>query len=138
MLELKNIHVGYGKHIIYEDAYFCAHHNELTLVMGKSGSGKSTLHQLVTLHNIGKYDYYYDNENIGQLSYKQKQEFINKKMGIVNQIPAFIDDLTIKDHIALCQSLWDGYNIDEYIQRLEIQHVLNEYPQQLSLSLIHI
>lgn len=132
MLELKNIHVGYGKHIIYEDAYFCAHHNELTLVMGKSGSGKSTLHQLVTLHNIGKYDYYYDNENIGQLSYKQKQEFINKKMGIVNQIPAFIDDLTIKDHIALCQSLWDGYDIDEYIQHLEIQHVLNEYPQQLS------
>ena len=128
MLELKNIHVEYGKHIIYEDAYFCAHHNELTLVMGKSGSGKSTLHQLVILHNIGKYDYYYDNENIGQLSYKQKQEFINKKMGIVNQIPAFIDDLTIKDHIALCQSLWDGYDIDEYIQRLEIQHVLKRIP----------
>lgn len=28
--------------------------------------------------------------------------------------------------------IMDGYNIDEYIQRLEIQHVLNEYPQQLS------
>ncbi|MFR7590375.1 MAG: ATP-binding cassette domain-containing protein [Longibaculum sp.] len=147
MLELKNIHVSYGNHIIYNNASFCAHHNELTIVMGKSGSGKSTLHQLMTFHDVGKCEYYFNDEDIGQLSYGQKQEFIKEKMGIVNQVPSFINDLKIKDHIGLCQSLWNGYDVQNYIERLEIGHVLDEYPKQLSggekirvsilLSMIH-
>ena len=40
------------------------------------------------------------------LSDNQQKDFIRDKMGIVNQIPTFIDDLRIEDHIALCQDVY--------------------------------
>ena len=132
MLELKDICVNYENQMIYQHAYFSAKHNELTLVIGKSGSGKSTLHQIITFQDRGKCEYYYNDKNMTILSDCQQKDFIRDKMGIVNQIPTFIDDLRIEDHIALCQSMFNGYNIDKYIDRLGIREVMNEYPQQLS------
>lgn len=132
MLELRDICIAYENQTIYNHAYFYAHHNDLTLVIGKSGSGKTTLHKLMTFQDMTKCQYYYDNQLLDNLSIEQQKKFIKDKMGIVNQSPAFIDDLTINDHIGLCQSLWNGFDVDEYIERLEIKHIINEYPQQLS------
>ena len=113
MLELKDICIQYDDYIVYNHAYFCAKDNELTVVIGKSGSGKSTLHELLTFQRGGNYQYYYNNEDIAHLNTNQQQEFIQSHMGIVNQIPAFINDLRVKDHIELCRSLFHGYDIDE-------------------------
>ncbi len=132
MLEMKNICVYYNEHVVYNHAYFCAQDHELTVVIGKSGSGKSTLHELLTFQRTGTYEYYYNNENITDLNMNQQQEFILTHMGIVDQIPAFINDLKIKDHIGLCQSLSHGYDIDEIAEQLEIKHTYSLYPQQLS------
>lgn len=105
MLELRDICIAYENQTIYNHAYFYAHHNDLTLVIGKSGSGKTTLHKLMTFQDMTKCQYYYDNQLLDDLSIEQQKKFIKDKMGIVNQSPAFIDDLTINDYIGLCQSL---------------------------------
>lgn len=132
MLEMRNICVHYDHHVVYNHAYFCAKDNELTVVIGKSGSGKSTLHELLTFQRTGTYEYYYNGKDITHLDENQQQEFIQSHMGIVNQIPVFINDLKIKDHIKLCQSLFHGYDIDEISKQLEIQHTYSLFPQQLS------
>lgn len=132
MLELKDICIQYDDYIVYNHAYFCAKDNELTVVIGKSGSGKSTLHELLTFQRGGNYQYYYNNEDIAHLNTNQQQEFIQSHMGIVNQIPAFINDLRVKDHIELCRSLFHGYDIDEIAKQLDIQHTYSLFPQQLS------
>ena len=132
MLEMRNICVHYDHHVVYNHAYFCAKDNELTVVIGKSGSGKSTLHELLTFQRTGTYEYYYNGKDITHLNENQQQEFIQSHMGIVNQIPVFINDLKIKDHIKLCQSLFHGYDIDEISKQLEIQHTYSLFPQQLS------
>lgn len=132
MLEMKDICVQYDGHVVYNHAYFCAKDYELTVVIGKSGSGKSTLHELLTFQRKGEYEYYYNDEDITHLSINQQQEFIREHMGIVNQIPAFINDLKIKDHIELCQSLSHGCDVDEIAENLEIKHTYSLYPQQLS------
>lgn len=132
MLELNNICIQYDDYVVYNNTCFSAKDNELTVVIGKSGSGKSTLHELLTFQRIGTYDYYYNGKDITHLNQSQQQEFIQSHMGIVNQIPVFINDLKIKDHIKLCQSLFHGYNINEISKRLEIQHTYSLFPQQLS------
>ncbi len=132
MLEMKHICIKYNNHVVYNHAYFCAKDNELTVVVGKSGSGKSTLHELLTFQRTGTYEYYYNDENIAYLNENQQQKFVQTHMGIVNQIPAFINDLKMKDHIALCQSLFHGYDVDELAEQLEIKHTYSLYPQQLS------
>lgn len=132
MLELNNICIQYDDYVVYNNTCFSAKDNELTVVIGKSGSGKSTLHELLTFQRRGTYDYYYNGKDITHLNQSQQQEFIQSHMGIVNQIPVFINDLKIKDHIKLCQSLFHGYNINEISKRLEIQHTYSLFPQQLS------
>lgn len=132
MLKLKNIFIKYKNNCIYDQAYFYANENDLTVIIGKSGSGKSTLHELLTFQRDGQYEYFYNDKDITHLSMKEKQEFIREHMGIVNQIPTFINDLTIQDHIHLCQSLFNGFNVDEIAEQLEIKHTYQQYPQQLS------
>lgn len=132
MLELNNICIQYDDYVVYNNTCFCAKDNELTVVIGKSGSGKSTLHELLTFQRTGTYEYYYNGKDITHLNENQQQEFIQSHMGIVNQIPVFINDLKIKDHIKLCQSLFHGYDIDEISKQLEIQHTYSLFPQQLS------
>lgn len=132
MLQLKDIYVSFDDNIIYNHTDFYAYDNELTIVVGKSGSGKSTLHQLIALQKENNCQYDFGDINIRELSFIQQRSYIKEKMGIVNQVPTFINDLTIRNHIELCQSLWNGYDVEEYIRLLEIQDSLDEYPQQLS------
>lgn len=132
MLELNHIKMNYGQRIIYDCANFVAHKNELTIIMGKSGSGKSTLHKIITMSLDTQGEYFIDTKDMNKLSNKEKKQFIKEHMGIVNQNPIFISDLTINDHINLCQSLLNGYQVDEYVQFLQLEEVLNKYPLQLS------
>ena len=120
MIEVKNITKAYDENVIFQNYNLKIKKGSMNAIVGKSGSGKSTLHELLTFQRTGTYEYYYNDENIAYLNENQQQKFVQTHMGIVNQIPAFINDLKMKDHIALCQSLFHGYDVDELAEQLEI------------------
>lgn len=86
LIELKNINIQFDRNIVFHNASFRPSDGQLTVVSGKSGTGKSTLIDVLLL----KYscDYSFDNHPI---SYEDKNEYIYNHVGIVYQIPRFLN-----------------------------------------------
>ncbi|MGN1183383.1 MAG: ATP-binding cassette domain-containing protein [Faecalibacillus sp.] len=134
MLKIKHIQLSYGEKIIFHHTDFCAEHGKLTMIIGPSGSGKSTLLDIIKMKKENVYDLYeIDNINIAHLDKDQQKHFQFTNFGIVEQTPVLIKNLTIQKHIELFQSL-HNHNIDyqNYVEILELSHILNKYPNQLS------
>lgn len=75
---------------------------KITVITGKSGAGKSTL-----LHIIALFDkpdsgrYLLDGEDITNMSEKELAVFRNRKIGIIMQDYALIEDYTVIENIML-------------------------------------
>ena len=75
---------------------------EFVAIVGKSGAGKSTL--LHVLANIDSYEdgeYYLDDMLIKDLSEKESSYVRNKKLGIIMQDFALVEQFTVKDNVLL-------------------------------------
>ena len=126
MLKINHLSVQFNQHIVFKDASFEAKPGSLTLIVGKSGTGKSTF--LNALINLKDGSYHYRDQVIDQ-----SDDFIFQHVSIVKQIPAFIERLTIRDHIDFIK---DTYTIQEedqtLLKTLHIDQLLDHYPKQLS------
>ena len=68
---------------------------EFVAIVGASGSGKSTLLNIIgCMDSPTKGEYFFDNENIMKMKYKQLAAFRNKKIGFVFQAFNLADDCT--------------------------------------------
>lgn len=75
---------------------------EMVAIMGTSGAGKSTLLHILAF--IDKYDtgeYYFDGELIDRLSDRDMAKLRNKKIGIVMQDFALIEDFTSIQNVMI-------------------------------------
>lgn len=107
MIRLVNINKTYN----YKKANaFCAlkginlsiNDGEMLAIIGKSGAGKSTLmHILGYIDDFESGDYLIDDINVKDISNGKKAEIRNKKIGIVMQDFALIEEYTVIENVMV-------------------------------------
>ena len=107
MIRLVNINKTYN----YKKANaFCAlkginlsiNDGEMLAIVGKSGAGKSTLmHILGCIDDFESGDYLIDDINVKDISNGKKAEIRNKKIGIVMQDFALIEEYTVIENVMV-------------------------------------
>lgn len=112
---------------------------EFVSIMGPSGCGKSTLMNILgMLDNPTDGDYMFLEENISKLTERKRANFRKENIGFVFQSFNLIDELTVYENVEL-PLLYLGFNgsarrkkVNEVLERMNIMHRVNHFPQQLS------
>ena len=107
--------------------------------MGPSGCGKSTLLNLIgLLDNPSDGAYFFLDHEVSKYSERQRAQLRKKNIGFVFQSFNLIDELTVYENVEL-PLLYLGYSSPErkekiktVLERMEIMHRHNHFPQQLS------
>ena len=100
VIELENVHLGFGDRVILDGVSFLAQRGETIAVVGESGTGKSTTLKLILRHlqpDAGRV--YIDGQDICGLSFEEALE-VRKRMGMVFQGAALFDSLTVYENVA--------------------------------------
>ena len=107
MIEIKNVTKTYN---YKKSNAFTALHNvslkiesgEMVSIIGKSGAGKSTLlHIMACIDKFEEGSYMLDGIEVDKLSDKEVSDVRNKKIGIVMQDFALIDDYSVIDNVKI-------------------------------------
>lgn len=112
---------------------------EFVAIMGPSGCGKSTLLNIIgLLDNPTSGQYIVNGEDVSTHSEKQRALVRKSTIGFVFQSFNLIDELTVFENIEL-PLIYTGISagerkklVDEALERMNIVHRKNHYPQQLS------
>lgn len=130
MLKIENLSVKFDKKTIFENASFCANDTTLTVIKGRSGSGKSTFLKSLLFEHSCKY--YYNDLDVMALNEEQRAKFYYDKVSFVYQMPLFINEMTIKEHINLIKNVYLINDNNELVERLDVNDLLDKYPKELS------
>lgn len=112
---------------------------EFVSIMGPSGCGKSTLLNILgMLDNPTEGSYQFLGEEVSGYSERQRVRLRKNSIGFVFQSFNLIDELTVFENVEL-PLLYLGYSsaqrrkrVEEQLEKLEIMHRRNHFPQQLS------
>ncbi len=112
---------------------------EFVAVMGPSGCGKSTLlHILGLLDTASSGTYLLDGQDVSGYSERQRNALRKGTLGFVFQSFNLIDELTVRENIAL-PLLYMGVSaeerrrrVEEAMARMDITHRANHFPRQIS------
>lgn len=107
MIQIRNLTKYYNKG---KENEFCAlkgisldiKDGEMVAIIGKSGAGKSTLlHILAGIDSYSDGTYQVDDIQVGQLGEKKRAQFRNKKIGMVMQDYALIDEYSVEENVQI-------------------------------------
>ena len=112
---------------------------EFCAVMGPSGCGKSTLlNVLGLLDSPSDGQYHFMGHDMSEASEKQRAQLRKGTIGFIFQSFNLIDELTVFENVEL-PLLYLGSSSDDRrkrvhraLERMEMMHRINHYPQQLS------
>ena len=112
---------------------------EFVAIMGPSGCGKSTLLNLLgMLDNPSDGEYFFLDEEVAKYSERQRANLRKNNIGFVFQSFNLIDELTVYENIEL-PLLYLGTSsterkklVNAAMERMQIMHRRNHFPQQLS------
>ena len=112
---------------------------EFVAVMGPSGCGKSTLlHILGLLDTASSGAYLLDGQDVSGYSERQRNALRKGTLGFVFQSFNLIDELTVRENIAL-PLLYMGVpaeerrrRVEEAMTRMDITHRAGHFPRQIS------
>jgi len=112
---------------------------EFVAIMGPSGCGKSTLLNLLgLLDNPSDGEYFFLEEQVSNYTERQRANLRKNNIGFVFQSFNLIDELTVYENIEL-PLLYLGTSsadrkklVNAAMERMQIMHRRNHFPQQLS------
>ncbi len=115
------------------------HQGEFVAIMGPSGCGKSTLLNLLgLLDNPSDGEYFFLAQEVSKYTERKRANLRKNNIGFVFQSFNLIDELTVYENVEL-PLLYLGYTaserkkrVNEVLERMQIMHRKNHFPQQLS------
>jgi putative ABC transport system ATP-binding protein len=112
---------------------------EFVAVMGPSGCGKSTLLNILgLLDNPTEGEYIFGEQEVSKYSERQRAQLRKGSIGFVFQSFNLIDELTVFENVELpllylkVPSKERRKIVEEVLERMNIMHRRNHFPQQLS------
>jgi len=110
---------------------------EHLLILGESGVGKTTLlHLIAGILQVRSGTIKLDGTDLCQLTSQQLDQYRGQHIGLVFQRPHFIRSLSLYENLSLIQHLGrvapDSQRIKDVVNRLGIEHKLQQKPYQLS------
>lgn len=112
---------------------------EFVAIMGPSGCGKSTLLNILGLLDSptsGRYELM--GTEVSSFGERQRAQYRKKNIGFIFQSFNLIDELTVFENVELplvyqkVSSSERKKRVEETLERMQIMHRRNHYPQQLS------
>jgi len=112
---------------------------EFVAIMGPSGCGKSTLLNLIgLLDNPTDGEYHFLDQEVSKYTERKRANLRKNNIGFVFQSFNLIDELTVYENVEL-PLLYLGFTsserkkrVNEVLERMQIMHRKNHFPQQLS------
>jgi putative ABC transport system ATP-binding protein len=112
---------------------------EFVAVMGPSGCGKSTLLNILgLLDNPSEGEYHFGENEVSRYSERQRAQLRKGSIGFVFQSFNLIDELTVFENVELpllylkVPSSERKKKVEAVLERMNIMHRRNHFPQQLS------
>lgn len=113
--------------------------SEFVSIMGPSGCGKSTLMNILgLLDNPTSGEFLFMGTNVAKFSERQRSHFRKENIGFVFQSFNLIDELTVSENVELpllylkVSPVERKQKVKAVLERMEIIHRRNHFPQQLS------
>jgi putative ABC transport system ATP-binding protein len=112
---------------------------EFVAIMGPSGCGKSTLLNIIgLLDDLDSGSFLFNDTEVAKFNERKRAEMRKHNIGFVFQSFNLIDELTVFENVEL-PLIYTGVAsaerkkiVDEVLDRIQIAHRRNHYPQQLS------
>jgi putative ABC transport system ATP-binding protein len=112
---------------------------EFISMMGPSGCGKSTLLNIIgLLDDLDNGSYLFDGTEVSRYNERKRADLRKHTIGFVFQSFNLIDELTVFENVELplLYAHWTATErkqmVDEVLDKVQIAHRRNHYPQQLS------
>ena len=118
-------------------------------ILGKSGCGKSTLLNIIgLLDDVSSGQYYFNSRDVSKLSHLEKEEYLNKKIGIVFQHYQLIEDKDVMFNITLpmlisgareseaevdAKTLLEGIKLDEELYHKKTSNLSGGEKQRVAI-----
>ena len=118
---------------------FAINKAEFIAMMGHSGCGKSTLLNIIgMLDDMDNGSYLFNGVEVAKYNERKRAELRKLNIGFVFQSFNLIDELTVFENVEL-PLIYTGVSsserkriVDEVLDKIQIAHRRNHYPQQLS------
>src|SRR6185369_17442727 len=112
---------------------------EFVAIMGPSGCGKSTLLNIIgLLDDLDGGSFMFNDTEVSKFNERKRAEVRKHNIGFVFQSFNLIDELTVFENVEL-PLIYTGVGsaerkrmVDEVLDKIQIAHRRNHYPQQLS------
>ncbi|GIV37799.1 MAG: phosphonate ABC transporter ATP-binding protein [Cyclobacteriaceae bacterium] len=112
---------------------------EFVAIMGPSGCGKSTLLNIIgLLDSPTSGEYYFGEQEVSRFTERQRAQLRKGSIGFVFQSFNLIDELTVFENVELpllylkIPAAERRQRVEEVLERMNIMHRRNHFPQQLS------
>jgi phospholipid/cholesterol/gamma-HCH transport system ATP-binding protein len=140
--EFRGVTKGFDDRVILHDVTFNVKRGQTCVIMGRSGVGKSvTLKLLMGFLKPDSGRICIDGEDVTDFTEAQFEK-IRLKVTMVFQSGALFDSLTVRENIAFPLEQQTGLgseDVDAYVEKyahtLEVDHVLDKLPGELSTGL---
>ncbi len=139
ILKVENLEKYYGKEDkrVLSNLNFDLLEGEFLGIMGKSGSGKTTiLNAIATIGSFNKGSISYYNKDISLFNRRMITSYRKNVISYIYQDFKLIDILTVYENIILPLNISkksiDKERLSDMAKFLEIDHILNSYPESLS------